>query len=91
VAVVDMMGVKGGNRSIAGDCPVGKKMLAMHSIVYNSPHKKANFILLQVFGYMIIFKLDIKVSSHWTSFQNLVYFDSSILQIQSHEIESFHS
>jgi hypothetical protein len=48
VAVVDMMGVKGGNRSIAGDCPVGK-MLAMLSVVHSSPQKKPIFILLHVF------------------------------------------
>jgi hypothetical protein len=33
VAVVDMMGVKGGNRSIAGDCPVGKMLSIVHTVI----------------------------------------------------------
>jgi hypothetical protein len=40
VAVVDMMGVKGGNRSIAGDCPVGKMLSIVHTVIL---HIKSQF------------------------------------------------
>ncbi len=58
VAVVDMMGVKGGNRSIAGDCPVGK-MLALLSLVHNFPQKtKTNFSFATgLSGNMVIFRM----------------------------------